>query len=58
MNFETSNKLWSGPGYLYQMTWWKDDTLLAFGKLNDEGNSVICEISLSENDGKYEAKYQ
>ena len=58
MNFEVNNKLWSGAGYLHQMTWWKNDTLLALGKLNDGGNNVICEISLSEKDGEYEAKYQ
>jgi hypothetical protein len=53
-----NNKLWSGPGSLYQLTWWKHDTLLALGKLNEEGENVICEISLSENDGEYKAKYR
>ncbi|CAB4001430.1 Elongator complex 1 [Paramuricea clavata] len=58
VDFEMNNKLWSGPGSLYQLTWWKHDTLLALGKLNEEGENVICEISLSENDGEYKAKYQ
>lgn len=52
-----NNKLWSGPGYLNQLTWWKDKTLLAVGKLHEDGADVICEILLTEVDDKYKAEY-
>lgn len=52
------NKLWSGPGSLYQLSWWKHKTLLALGKSWEHGNDVICEISLSESDGEYRATLQ
>ena len=52
-----NNKLWSGPGYLQQLTWWKDNTLLAVGKLLEDGTDVVCEILLTEVDDKYKAEY-
>ena len=58
VGFKANNKLWSGPGCLYQLTWWKDDTLLALGKFHENKESVICEILLTESDGKYTAKYK
>lgn len=58
VDFDRNDKLCSGPGCLRQLTWWKDDILLTLGNLLENGGNVICEISLSENDGKYRAKYQ
>ena len=56
-DLEVNNKLWSGPGYLHQLTWWKDNTLLAVGKLHEDGTSVICEILLTEVEDKFKAEY-
>ena len=56
-DLEVNNKLCSGPGNLHQLTWWKDNTLLAVGKLHEDGTSVICEILLTEVEDKFKAEY-
>lgn len=57
VDLDVHNKLWSGPGYLHHLTWWKDNTLLAVGKLHEDGTSVICEILLTEVEDKFKAEY-
>lgn len=56
VDLETNSELWSGPGCLHQLTWWKQNVLVSVGRYADGGGNVICEIRLNELDGRYEAK--
>ena len=50
-----SEELWTGPGSLHQLTWWKHGSLIAIGRNVKDGINVLCEIQLTECDGQYEA---